>query len=594
MGMRALITCTIVGFALLAAGCGLEGANLGKHGYAGSTLAITNAEGEDDVLRTGTAVNLATPTDVRLAANTIYTVLVKNIRTGSLVAQTDVLTDMGGTLQRTSVAHDLGEFDDVQDEDDLSLVVMGPDQEMIVDQTIPVTPHIPDFQGHGFQVDEVQPAHVMSCDPNGSPVNGFVVGALPDPGETGAPIYVSGRGFAKNVTTVDIYVVKDRDSWQGRTLPALGDADYVAGPIVGTVQDGGLAPTNTGWQPTGAEVGPYDILVDVDRNGRFDYSFTVKDASDGEDKVGLTIQYGAAWLRAKNATDAAETSAQAAAKAYAAADAAATTAENQAKGPDALALAAQARAEADAAKSESQSAANAAAAAKTSFNQTLADAVTCQAQSSTADAAAKKAADHATTAAQLVQDTAQATAAWEAKMKALAAQMASKHLLVNLAYSSASRTAGTWENSYSQSAEIYSYVNPPVQTGARHAWVNKLVIHHQSWTGFWNNWELVQQGGKGVGRILISDLVVKALGGSIQKSCTNAPPVKIINPADLPLDTVNVLKYDIVFDYDNDGYYDIGRDFLDVVAHRTDGSLVSANDLANLPDDQIYGFQVTK
>jgi hypothetical protein len=56
----------------------------------------------------------------------------------------------------------------------------------------------------------------------------------------------------------------------------------------------------------------------------------------------------------------------------------------------------------------------------------------------------------------------------------------------------------------------------------------------------------------------------------------------------------SISTFDIVFDYDNDGYYDIGRDFLDVVSTRTDGALVSAKDLAQLPDDQIYGLKVVK
>ena len=577
-------------------GCGLEEGNYGKLPYGSSTLAITNAEGEGSVLRTGTAVNLSTPADVALQPDTIYEVSLTNLRTMKLVAQVQLLTDTSGTLERTSVAHDLGEFNDVQDNDELQVLVTDPKHNTIVDTRLPVTPHIPDFQGHGFQVDERQPAHVFSCDSAGTAVNGFVVGALPDPGEVAAPIYVRGSGFPRTVSTVDIYVVKDRDKWQGSSIPLPGDADYIAGPVVGDLVDGVLAPTAIpSWQPTGKDLGPYDILVDVDRNGTYDYGFSEKDASDGEDKVGLTIQYGAAWVRAKSAAEAAQTSADAAASAATAADQAATDAENAAKGADALALAQQARAEANAAKSESQKASSAATQASTAFNQTLADDKTATAQSDLADTAAKSAASHATKAADLVKDTQQATKAYEAQMKALAAQMAAKHLLVNLAYSSSSRTGGTWQNDYSRSSStIYTYVNPPVQAGAKHAWVSKWIVKHQSWNNYWNNWELIEKAGKGYGRLYIKDKALTTLSGTIQMSCTNSPPIKIINPGTLPMDTVNVLTFDVVFDYDNDGYYDVGRDFLDVVSIRTDGSLVSAKDLASIPDDQIYGFKVVK
>jgi len=592
--MRGAIT--IISVALLVAACGLEEGNYGKHGYGSSTLAITNAEGEQDVLRTGTALNLSTPDDVALKADTVYQARLTNIRTGMLLAEVEVLTDMAGKLERTSVAHDLGEFDDVQDNDTLQLELVGPGKETIVDQNLPVTPHIPNFEGHGFQVDEVQPAHVYTCDMRGNAINGFVVGALPDPEETAAPVHIKGRGFPAGVTSVDIYLVKDRDKWQGSAIPRNGDPDAVVGPVVGMVSDGVLLPTRIeGWQPTGKDLGPYDVLVDVDRNGQYDFGFSSKDASDGEDKVGLTIQYGAAWFRAKSAAEAAEDSSGAAADAYTAADTAATTAEQAAKGPEALALAVQARAEANSAKSESQTASTASTKADSAFDQTLADDVTAIAQSNIADAAAKKAADHAAQAAKLVSDTQQATKAYEAQMRALAAQMAAKHLLVNLAYNSPNRSTGSWDNTYSQSSStIYTYVNPPVQSGSRHAWVTKWVVAHQSWAGFWNNWELVQKGGSGLGRLYVKDKAVATLSGTIQNSCTNSPPIKIINPKTLPMDTVNVLKYDIVFDYDNDGYYDVGRDFLDVVSFRTDGSLVSAKDLQNMPDDQIYGLMVTK
>lgn len=577
---------------VLLTACGLEESNWGRHGYGESTLAITNSEGEEMVLRTGTAINLSTPEGLALEGNTIYGVTVVNVRTNTVVAQADLLTDNNGNLERSAVAHDIGEFDDIEEEDTLHLTMKDPLENRLVDQMIPITPHIPDFQGHGFQVDEVQPAHVYSADSSGAPVNSFVVGALPDPGEVSAPIYVAGKGFPTGRPSVDLYLVRDRDKWQGQAIPKAGDPDYIAGPIVGTLLRGELMPTKLSWLPTGKDLGPYDILVDVDRNGQYDFGFSAKDTSDGEDKVGLTIQYGAAWWRAKSATAAAKLSVDAAAKAYAAADAAATKAEGLAKGPDAQALAAQARSEANKAKAELNGAKSAASSAESALNQSLADDKTCIAQSKIADTAAQSAASHATKAAQLVSDTEQATKAYEAQMKALAAEMASKHLLVNLAYSSSSRTGGTWENTYDGSAKIYTYVNPPVQKGARHAWVNKLLIKHQSWTNFWNNPELIEKGGKGFGRIKVSHLMAHQLSGTLQKSCTNAPPMMIIDPTPLPVGQVQT--FDVVFDYDRDGYYDIGRDFLDVISTRTNGNLMTAKDLAGMPDAQIFGFKISK
>jgi len=167
--------------------------------------------------------------------------------------------------------------------------------------------------------------------------------------------------------------------------------------------------------------------------------------------------------------------------------------------------------------------------------------------------------------------------------------MTSKHLLVNLAYSCSSRSGGTWSNSYSSADSIYSYVNPPVQSGGKHGYVVKLLLKHQSWSQFWNNPDSLAAGGSGAGRIAISDHVVQNTGGTPQQGCTNSPPVKLLNGQMAP---ANQRRFDVVFDYGNDGYYDIGVDFLDVVADRTDGTLVTAKDLETMSDDQIYGFEL--
>lgn len=585
-------------------GCGADDPGYGKQGFNNESLSIMNAEGEKSVLRTGTALSVrALGDDLKLSPDTRYTVKVKNINTGSEVSSATLLTDMVGNLELTTVAHDLGEFDDVKDEDSIQVSVHSVETgDLIANATLPVTPHIPDFVGHGFQVDEVQPPHIYTCaadstEPSGcKALNSFVVGALPDPDEVAAPIYAAGKGFPAGVTTVDLYIMRDADKWQGKDIPLPGDPAYIAGPIVATVDRGVLRPTALTWTPTKKDVGPYDVLVDVDRNGRFDYSFASKDAADGEDKVGVTLQLGAAYFRAKADTTKASLAVDAAKLGADAADKAATDAEKIATGPDAIAKAAEARAEATKAQAEHQNAKTASATAQTELDKELVDATVCAAQAKAADTAAKAAAAAADKAAQLVNDTKQAQAAYEAQQKALAAAMSSKHYLVNLAFTSGSRN-GEWSNTFSQKGgPIYTYVNPPMQSGARHAFVTKLVVKHQSWSTFWNNPAKVEPGGKGgAGRIPIAALVVQTTGGKLQNSCTNSPPVAIINPTTLPIDdTVGLLKFDIVFDYDNDGYYDIGRDMLDVVAHTNSGNAITAKDLVNIPDDQIYGFKVVK
>jgi len=459
--------CTFV--LLSAIGCGLEDSNYGKQNNGSALMAISNAEHETGVLRTGTSLDIKTTNQLQLEPDKVYEVSVSNLDTGKEVARAELLSDLNGQIELSTVAHDLGEFDEVGERDTLQVKVTNPGSGILVEDEITLTPHKVDFVGHGIEVDEVQPPHVYASDVNGTPQNSFVVGGAPDPGEIGPPIYVAGDGFPTTVSKVDLYVVKDADKWRGTTIPQAGDASYVAGPVVGTVENGVLRATSMSWQPKGEDVGIYDVLVDVDRNGTFDYTFSAKDGADGEGKVGFTLQYGAAWLRTKLA-------------------------------------------------------------------------------------------------------------------------MTSKHLLVNLAYTSASRSSGTWSNSYPAGTTIYSYVNPPVQKGSRHGWVSKLLIAHKDWSKFWNNPDKMIQGGPGsVGRIPIAGDVVNGTGGTPQVGCTNSPPVKLLNGQ---LGDGQPQKFDVVFDYGKDGYYDIGVDFLDVVSDRTDGTLVTAQDLENMTDDQIFGFEI--
>ena len=86
----------------------------------------------------------------------------------------------------------------------------------------------------------------------------------------------------------------DADVWAGKRIPQAGDREWLAGPIVATADaQGRLAPLATGFVPGAGEVGVYDVLADLDRNGTFDWSFALKDGADGEQKVGFTVQYSA-------------------------------------------------------------------------------------------------------------------------------------------------------------------------------------------------------------------------------------------------------------------------------------------------------------
>jgi len=583
--MRIVWVTAISGLVL---GCGLDSDDLRKQHDTSTSLAITNSEGEQDVLRTGTSLSVATSEQLLLKPNTVYRVLVQNLSNQGVVAQADLLSDALGLIELATVAHDLGENDGVKESDTLQVRVEDLKGASIMQTDIALIPHLVKAVGNGFQVNEVQPPHVFTSDGSGTPLNAYVVGALPDAGEVAAPVYVAGTGFPSGVSTVDIYLVRDRDLWKGTQVPRPGDADYVAGPLVAAVEAGALKPVAIkDWQPGGKDLGPYDVLVDVDRNGVFDYGFSAKDGADGENKVGLTIQYGARWFRAKSAATSAKLSVDAAQAAFTAADEAAKKAEAAAVsgGAQAQQLAKQARSEASSAKAQLQNAKAASGKADAAFNQSLADDTTAEGEFQKADAAAKSAAASAQKAGELVGATEAAAAAYKA---ALAAEMSGKHLLVNLAFDSEARS-GAWKNTFTTSSKVYSYVNPPVQRGEKHAAVTKLVVHHQDWSKFWNNPDLLVQR-----RLYIADKVVQATGGTVQRSCTNSPPVVIINPPALPIEPGQAMKFDVVFDYGNDGYYDVGVDFLDVVAHSESGELVSPTQLSAMPDSQIFGFQVQR
>src|SRR5262249_13062747 len=138
---------------------------------------------------------------------------------------------------------------------------------------------------------------VYASDAAGVPRNSFVTDADHYDYEPHGNVYATASGLPRDVTKVDIYVVRDRDHWAGQSFPRNADEGLIKGPIEGTVVDGVLAPTDTGFTPSRAtDLGIYDIVVDVDRNGVFDYEFTKRDGADGEAKIGFTVQRSAKWF----------------------------------------------------------------------------------------------------------------------------------------------------------------------------------------------------------------------------------------------------------------------------------------------------------
>jgi hypothetical protein len=75
----------------------------------------------------------------------------------------------------------------------------------------------------------------------------------------------------------------------------------VFGPVAVTIDSSGnLPPTATGFVPTLDQVGVYDVLVDTNGEGTMEWGMNVKDGGDGVDEqVGFTVQYSAAWVRAR-------------------------------------------------------------------------------------------------------------------------------------------------------------------------------------------------------------------------------------------------------------------------------------------------------
>lgn len=266
----------------------------GPEASGSSSLALVSSTGESSLLRRGETLSLALMDVGVLDPGRIYRAQV--MIHDRVVSESDVLSDGDGRVLRSAIMHDVGEHGDAYPGDELMVRIL--DARGVVAAQTPVELSAPALMQRGWAVDEVAPPHIYASDVDGAAQNGFAVGGLGE-GEVGGPVHVTGDGFPEEVAgrEVDIYVARDADEWRGTRMPTEGDADWVAGPIAVRVSEDGRLPPTAVFTPDLADVGVYDLLVDVDRDGRFEWSFGAKDGADGLQKVGFTVQYSEAWLR---------------------------------------------------------------------------------------------------------------------------------------------------------------------------------------------------------------------------------------------------------------------------------------------------------
>lgn len=118
---------------------------------------------------------------------------------------------------------------------------------------------------------------IMSCTESGDPLSVFEVDTY---------IFVTGTGFSAS-TAFDIYVVEDQESWvDGTVLPTrLGDTEA----RIESNATGGIDPTVV-WDPQ--VLGAFDIVVDINGNGRFDEGVDALDDADIDGTAGFVVHSG--------------------------------------------------------------------------------------------------------------------------------------------------------------------------------------------------------------------------------------------------------------------------------------------------------------
>jgi len=280
------------------------GDGLGRTSPGDRELALVSSSGMVGVLRRGESLAIRSDAMASLTPDTIYRAQV--LADDAVLSETDVLTDGSGSVLLSAVMHDVGEEDGagLLDPGQLLHVRVTDFMGEIRAETVVSLDSAPALQVPGWNVTEVAPPHIFAADAAGAPQNAFAVGGSGGD-EVRGPIFLAGDGFpqaAADQGVVDVFVVEDADEWRHRTIPLAGQPGHVAGPIAAAVDaEGRLAVTQV-FNPAIGDVGIYDILVDVDRDGSFEWRFNSKDGADGLGKVGFTVQYSESWLRERTSS----------------------------------------------------------------------------------------------------------------------------------------------------------------------------------------------------------------------------------------------------------------------------------------------------
>jgi len=457
------------------------GDGIGHTATDSTELALVSSTGEVGVLRRGETLAIQSEALAGLDPDTIYRAeVVAGERT---LSESDVITDGEGGVLLAAVMHDVGEDGSVHPGDALQVRLRDGFGDIAAATEIGLDAP-PTLQRPGWNVDEVQPPHVYATDASGEPQNAFAVGGSGSD-EVRGPVHIAGEGFPEAAAggMVDVYVVEDGDEWRGRSIPTSGDASHVAGPVeVAVAADGTLAPTPI-FEPGLGDVGTFDFLVDVDRDGRFEWRFDAKDGADGLAKVGFTVQYSESWL----------------------------------------------------------------------------------------------------------------------------AERTSQHILVNIAYDSHSRDGGQWRNTYSADEPVFMYLNPPVMN-EYHFSVTKTIVRHRDFETFWNDPAMIDAscGGVPYEEAQHNNAADRAnpLATDVQ-GCGDfeSTPDADFWTFDMPEDAEDggdgggdemMATFDVVFDRDGDGCYDVGEDLLDITSTDTGGDLIPIDTFLSLPAAQRVGFTLTR
>jgi hypothetical protein len=449
----------------------------GRTSATSTELALTSSSGRvERSFSRGESLAIEAPMG-DLAPRAIY--LAEAVVRGEVISATEILTNIYGGVPLATVMHDIGEEGLIAPGETLEIRLLDDRGDLAAATQIEMFAP-PALQIPGFNVQEVNPPHIFAADATGAPQNAYAVGGSGGD-EVRGPVHIAGDGFPQLVAgdVVDVYVAVDSDDWIGRAFPVPGDASYIAGPIqVAVDTEGRIAPTPI-FTPELTHVGIYDILVDVNRDGRFDRSVTAstKDGADGLGRVGFTVQYSQAWM----------------------------------------------------------------------------------------------------------------------------AERTSRHIITNMAFDSHGRD-GTWANDYMEGEPVFMYLNPPVMH-QYHFSATKHIVAHRNFETFWNDPAAVDPA---CGGVPFEHLSQVSLELRTQTGCTNTSPT-CFGPIDLPegMDVgeppeggapaegePELATFDVVFDRDGDGCYDIGEDLLDIVSDAVGGELISPERFLSLSAEDRVGFRV--